>query len=245
MISVQHLCKICNGRTVLSDIALLIHPGERVCIVGPSGSGKTLILKILLGLVSPPKGSVEVDGVPLQNLPPRILQMYRQKIGTIFQEEDRYSLHETVFEHVSLPLILRNTPPTLTTQKTLETLLALSLKSHTQFFLKDLSHGERKLTDIARAVITDPLLLFADEPFEGLDTVQFALACSLFKHINKGGTRIIMTTRDPLLADQLHGRTLTFQDGHLCEHRPPPSPLLVVPETIGERIRSVKITAVK
>jgi len=244
MISVQHLCKICNGRTVLSDITLLIHPGERVCIVGPSGSGKTLILKILLGLVSPTKGSVEVDGVPLQNLPPRILQMYRQKIGTIFQEEDRCSLHETVFEHVSLPLILRNTPPTLTTQKILETLQALSLKSHTQFFLKDLSHGERKLTDIAHEVVTDPLLIFADEPLEGLDTAQATLVCNLFKRLNKEGATLIIATRDPLLADQLHCRTLILKDGYLHEDDSsfPNQEDSLRPKTIE---RSVKITAVK
>lgn len=242
VITVNHLSKMVGERTVLNNVTFGIRPGERICIIGQSGSGKTLLLRILLGLEQPTQGTVEVDGVPLQTLPPRILHMYRQKSGTIFQE-DLLAFHETVFEYIALPLILRNTPPTLTTQITTDTLRSLSLDSHTQFFLKNLSHGERKLAHIARAIVTSPLLLFADEPLQDLDPAQAALVCTVFRRLNKNGTSLILATNDSTLGEKLHCRTLTLHNGQISGE-PEPS---ILPSVTGGKIaeRNVRITAVK
>lgn len=227
---------------ILDDVTLSIPPGERLCIIGPSGSGKTLLLHLLLGLQKPTSGTINIDGAPLQLLPPSILRLYYQRSGFI-REEDSLPNSETVFEIVALPLILQNNPPAITTTKTLDVLQSLTLLPHAHAFPNMLSKGERKLISIARALVTDPLLLFGDNPLEGLDPTQAAIVCNLFKQLNKKGTTLILTSRDPLLGDELHCRTLTLKDGTLHgEYAPSPLPLASDSKTIE---RSVKITAVK
>lgn len=242
MISTHHLGKTHDKRLLLSDITLSIHPGERVCIVGQSGSGKTLLLKLLLGFDTPTQGTVEVDNVPLHLLPPSVLRLYHSRSGFI-RQVDPLPAHETVFETVALPLILQNSPPALTNQKTIEVFTSLGLASRAQSFARDLAHGEQKLVSIARALVSHPLLLFADEPLEHLDAIQSARARDLFKKINSEGTTLILASRDSFLAQELHCRTLTLKDGRLsAEKELPFSPSVTDRKTLE---RSVKITAVK
>lgn len=243
MISVQNLTKVCDGRTVLKDITLSIHPGERLCIVGQSGAGKTLLLHLLLRLQKPTSGTIDIDDAPLQLLPPSILRLYYQRIGFI-REEDSLPKNETVFEIVALPLILQNTAPAVTTTKTLEVLKSLTLLPHAHAFPRMLSKGERKLISIARALVTHPLLLFGDNPLHELDPAQAAIVCTLFKHMNNTGTTLILTSRDLLLGHELKCRILTLKDHRLCEgNAPPPNQGDSLSPKITER--SVKITAVK
>lgn len=241
MISVQNLTKVCDGRTVLKDVSLSIHPGERLCIVGPSGTGKTLLLHLLLGLQKPTSGTIDIDGAPLRLLPPSILRLYHLRSGFI-RQDDHLPAHETVFETVALPLILQNSLPALTSQKTIEVLTSLDLASRAQSFARDLAHGEQKLVSIARALISHPLLVFADEPLEYLDAIQSAHACNLFKKINSEGTTLILASRNSFVAQELHCRILTLKDNRLHGDDAPPPNQEASPKTTE---RSVKITAVK
>lgn len=242
MISAHHLYKKEDQRTILEDINLSIHPGERVCIMGQSGSGKTLLLRLLLGLEKPTQGTVDIDGAPLHLLPSSIRRLYHLRSAFI-RQSDMLPDNETVSEIVALPLILQNTSPQIANQKTLKILASLNLISRAGSFAQHLAQGEQKLVAIARALIPQPVLLFADEPLEHLDAIQSAHACNLFKKINSEGTTLILASRNSVLAQELHCRTLILNNGQLSGEKESPLPPSVTDRKTLER--SVKITAVK
>ncbi len=205
---------------VLRGVALSVHRGERVAIVGASGSGKTTLLHVLAGLDRPTSGRVWLDGQDLYALPERVRTALRAKsIGLIFQAY--YLLPElTVFENVLLPARARWLPPAQfddARRRARELLAMVGLSDRMDHRPNELSGGEQQRAAIARALMNNPELLFADEPTGNLDSVsgQAVLDC-LFEIARPSGRTVLLVTHNPDIARRCD-RILTLRDGRLVE----------------------------
>lgn len=246
MLALNNVTYTQGTMNILSHASLQIHPGELVCIVGPSASGKSTLIALLTKTLSPTEGTIEVDGVDLNLLPPTILHLYRNRLGVLLQE-DSLSPHRTVVENMSLPLELRHTSPSSIAQHVTCLLHKIHLSSHAFDLPHALSYGERKLILIARSLIHHPLILLADEPLSGLDTEQAITTIKLLQeHHSQGNTVIIMTT-DARLPEELNARIIELHKGSLKEASPLHSaPKEILAHEIFEEApqgKRVKITA--
>jgi predicted ABC-type transport system involved in lysophospholipase L1 biosynthesis ATPase subunit len=205
---------------VLRGVALSVHRGERVAIVGASGSGKTTLLHVLAGLDRPTSGRVWLDGQDLYALPERVRTALRARsIGLIFQAY--YLLPElTVFENVLLPARARWLPPARfddARRRARELLAMVGLSDRMDHRPNELSGGEQQRAAIARALMNNPEILFADEPTGNLDSVsgQAVLDC-LFDLARPSERTVLLVTHNPDIARRCD-RILTLRDGRLVE----------------------------
>jgi putative ABC transport system ATP-binding protein len=183
--------------SVLRDLNFKIKAGESVCIRGPSGTGKTTLLNILGGMLAPSSGSVKVEDIVLTELPSHFRSAYRrEQIGFIFQQFHLLD-HLSVMENLTLPL-LPSCQSIKKHQSRLERLLDRLQISHRQnFSTRLLSGGEQQRVAVARALVNNPHIILADEPFSNLDLKNRGIIMSLFSELKKDGLTFILTSTGP------------------------------------------------
>jgi len=200
---------------LLKDVNLKIHQGETIAIVGSSGSGKTTLLSILAGLDVPSSGEVYLKSNPLHQLnEEQRSQVRANHVGFIFQQ---FLLINslTALENVMLPAELSKIPQA--EEKALALLEQVGLRERAGHFPSQLSGGEQQRVAIARAFISQPDILFADEPTGNLDKQTSHQITSLLFDLNKKfGTTLVLVTHDISLAKQCQ-RCVEMNDGHLNE----------------------------
>jgi putative ABC transport system ATP-binding protein len=184
--------------SVLNAINLDVQRGDYVALMGPSGSGKTTLLNIIGGLDSPTSGSVTVDGTDIAELDDRGLAAWRtSNIGFVFQQYNLIPVL-TALENVELPLLLFRMRKEERRRRALAALELVGLGERTHHFPRQLSGGEEQRTSIARALVTDPKLIIADEPTGNLDAVAAANVLDLLERLNRDLKKtILMVTHDP------------------------------------------------
>lgn len=212
MIDVKEVSKTYGKRSVLTDISFRINPGEFVCITGPSGAGKSTMLHLLTGAENVSKGKIEVDGVDLKIVPPDALQMFRQRLGIVFQD---YKLlkNRTVAENIAFPLEVCGVPDAEIEKRVRTVLKLIELTKHANSLPSELSGGEKARVAVGRAVVHDPMIILADEPTGNIDPDQSKKVLELFKEIHQSGTTIVIATHDTGLVDTLNTRVIELQDG--------------------------------
>lgn len=170
LVRVRGLCKSYGGHVVLDELSLDVQRGAMNVILGSSGSGKTVLLRQLLRLERPDRGSIELDGVDLAAPDEVGLLEQRKKVGVVYQDSALFD-SMSVFQNVALPL--REQQPQLTErevrERVLERLRALELEHTVERLPAEISGGMKKRVAVARALITEPALLVFDEPTRGLD----------------------------------------------------------------------------
>ncbi|MFA5262954.1 MAG: ABC transporter ATP-binding protein [Opitutaceae bacterium] len=183
---------------VLNAINLDIPRGDYVALMGPSGSGKTTLLNIIGGLDSPTSGSVVVEGTNIAELDDRGLAAWRtSNIGFVFQQYNLIPVL-TAFENVELPLLLFRMRKEERRKRALAALELVGLAERAHHFPRQLSGGEEQRASIARALVTDPKLIIADEPTGNLDAVAAANVLDLLERLNRDLKKtILMVTHDP------------------------------------------------
>ncbi len=187
--------------TILKEVSLSITPGETVAIVGTSGAGKSTLLALLAGLDLPSSGQVQLNGIELTTLDEDGRAAVRaQHVGFVFQ-----SFHLvpslTALENVMLPLELLGKPQARTSA--LAALEHVGLAARSGHYPNQLSGGEQQRVAIARAFVTQPALLFADEPTGNLDTVTGERVMNLLFEMNAAhGTTLVLVTHDARLAQR-------------------------------------------
>lgn len=216
MIALKNVTKSWGKNTVLSNVSVRIDPGASLCIAGESGSGKSILLRMLIRTDDPDSGSVEVDGVNIRTLPAPLLQLYRRRVGVIFQEPILVE-HLTIEENLGLPLDLLGAPQALITRNTHDLLKRLNLLSKATLFPAELTTSERCLVCIARAIITAPMVVVADEPFHNLDTAQTKMIVELLLNMRKKGTTIVLLSRDGTAGKLIGADTLHLKDGKISK----------------------------
>lgn len=204
----KHLSKTYRDGKILvdvfKDINLTIAPGEQVAIVGPSGSGKSTLLHLLGGLDKPTQGEVYIDGVNFFDLSEKKRsQLRNEKLGFIYQLH--HLLPEfSVLENVCLPLLLQKKSISDATSQAEDLLVKVGLGERLQHKISELSGGERQRTAIARALVTAPLCLLADEPTGNLDQQTASRVYETMLELNKNiGTSLVIVTHDLQLAERM------------------------------------------
>jgi putative ABC transport system ATP-binding protein len=202
-----------SSLTILTDINLTINRGQSVAIVGASGSGKSTLLGILAGLDQPTAGEVYLAGQPLHAMnDDSRAELRAKKVGFVFQS---FLLLPalTALENVTLPAELAGIKDAK--QKGLALLKQVGLAERADFFPAQLSGGEQQRVAIARAFITEPEILFADEPSANLDATTGEIVENLLFDLNRQqGTTLVLVTHKSSLADRCQAQWV-MQSGHL------------------------------
>ncbi len=201
---------------VLAGLDLDIARGDYVALMGPSGSGKSTLLNLLGGLDQPTAGHILIDGVPVEALDSDELAAWRARsVGFIFQ---MYNLLPvlTAEQNVELPLLLTDLSREERRRRARAALALVGLSDRATHRPRELSGGQEQRVGIARAIVTDPLLLLCDEPTGDLDRKAGDAVLDLFDALNReAGKTIVMVTHDPRAAARAR-RTLHLEKGVLA-----------------------------
>lgn len=221
VIEVKNLTKVygkrSNAFTALKNINLTINAGESVAIVGKSGSGKSTLMHLLALLDKPTKGTIEIDGVESTKLKARKLNQLRNRsFGFVFQQFFM-NPHDTVLQNVTLPLKIAGTRRKERHELAEKALKTVGLSERIKFKANDLSGGQKQRVCIARAIVNNPKILFADEPTGNLDSATGDKVIKLLFDLNrKKHVTLIIVTHDEDLA-KLCDRQIRISDGKIVE----------------------------
>jgi putative ABC transport system ATP-binding protein len=190
-----------NAFKALDDVSFTIPDGASVAIVGKSGSGKSTLMHAMSGLDRPEVGEVIIDGVDILKLKSKAVDKFRsEKIGFIFQAFF-VQANETSFENVALPLEIASMSPGARKKRVEAALRVVGLSDKEKQKARNLSGGQKQRLAIARAIVNQPRIIFADEPTGNLDTVTGGSVENLLFGLNKkGGSALVIVTHDEELA---------------------------------------------
>jgi lipoprotein-releasing system ATP-binding protein len=212
---------------VLNGIDLDVQAGEQVAIVGTSGSGKSTLLHLLGGLDAPSEGQVSILGKPLAEMnETKRGELRNQSLGFVYQFH--HLLPEfTALENVAMPLLIRRTPREEAMASAAEILKKVGLAHRLEHMPGELSGGERQRAALARALVTRPQCVLADEPTGNLDSKTSYEIMDLFDQLHKKGNTIVMVTHEDDIAQYAH-RIIRLRDG------------LIESDTINTNVRKVE-----
>ena len=220
MIDIQDLCKfyqVGDDRVRALDHATLhISPREFVSIIGPSGSGKSTMMNIIGCLDIADAGEYLLDGLPIESYSENQLAKIRnQKIGFVFQQ---YNLIPklTAEENVELPLIYQKVPKRERMERVKEALDKVNMYPRAKHLPTELSGGQQQRVSIARAIVTRPKLILADEPTGALDSKTSKEIIDIFHDLHQQGNTIVLITHDNNIAKQAQ-RSIHILDGQISE----------------------------
>src|SRR5712675_1685003 len=200
----------------LDDVTLDIDEGEFISIIGPSGSGKSTLMHILGCLDSPTKGTIQLDGVMIHDASARELASIRnRKIGFVFQFFNLLPKLNVV-QNVELPMIYSGISAKERRQRALASLEAVELVNRAKHRPSQLSGGQQQRAAIARALVNNPRLVFADEPTGNLDSHTGDAILRLFRKLSQEGRTIVLVTHDPEIA-AVTPRRIEIRDGKIAD----------------------------
>lgn len=220
LLQVEHLKKVYsthfggNPVTALNDISFGVEQGEFIAVMGESGSGKTTLLNLLAALDRPTEGEILISGMELARVKESNLAHFRREnLGFVFQDFnllDNFSIRDNIY----LPLVLSNTPKKQMDCRLQPLAVQLGITDILEKYPYEVSGGQKQRTAIARALITAPKLVLADEPTGALDSRSSAQVMRMLTEVHKAGQTILVVTHSVQTA--CHARRVLFiRDGRL------------------------------
>lgn len=198
----------------LDDVTIAITAGEFVSIVGHSGAGKTTMTKLILAEEAPTEGTIFFESTNIHQLSNKDLTNLRRKIGIVFQDF-RLLSNKTAYENIAFAMEATGKDDDEIASDVPHVLDLVDLSAKSTHFPHQLSGGEKQRLAIARAIITSPELIIADEPTGNLDPVNTNEVINILKKINDLGTTVILTTHNKSVVDKLKKRVITLENGRV------------------------------
>lgn len=214
MIYFNNVTKKYKDNMSLEDVTFSITQGEFVSIVGHSGAGKTTLTKLILAEEAPTAGTVFFESTNIHKLSNRDLTNFRRKVGIVFQDF-RLLPNRTAYENIAFAMEATGKEDSEIMEDVPHVLELVDLTNRAFHFPHQLSGGEKQRLAIARAIITQPDLIIADEPTGNLDPVNAAEVVNILKKINDLGTTVILTTHNKSVIDQIKRRVITLENGKI------------------------------
>ena len=206
-----------GGETIraLDGVSLDIGSGEFISIIGPSGSGKSTLMHILGCLDTPTSGTINLDGMMIHDASPRQLAVIRnKKIGFVFQFFNLLP-KLTVRQNVELPMIYSGLSSKERRERAMDSLKSVNMEDRSKHRPSQLSGGQQQRAAIARALVNDPRIIFADEPTGNLDSNTGELILGMFDKLHKDGRTVMLVTHDPEIAS-VTPRRIEIRDGKIA-----------------------------
>jgi cell division transport system ATP-binding protein len=215
-----------NGREALANVSFSIHNGEMVFLTGRSGAGKSTVLKLIALLERPTRGAVLVQGRNTQTLKARHIAAFRRGIGVVFQDH-KLLADRPVYDNVALPLAVAATPLKEIDKRVRAALDQVGLLGRERALPLELSVGEQQRVGIARAVVSKPPLLIADEPTGNLDPDLAMEVMRLFRRFQDVGVTVVVATHDLHLVREFGQRVIVLENGQVHGDNADPLPSVV------------------
>ena len=215
MITFDHLSKrYPNGREALTNVSFNVDRGEMVFLTGRSGAGKSTVLKLIALLERPTRGTVLVNGKNTGTLKARHIAAFRRQIGMVFQDH-KLLLDRPVFDNVALPLVVAATPLKEIDRRVRAALDQVGLLGQERMLPLELSVGEQQRVGIARAVVSKPPVLIADEPTGNLDPDLSLEVMRLFRRFQDVGVTVVVATHDLHIVREFGQREIVLDNGRV------------------------------
>ncbi len=217
MIQIDNVVKrFPGGQEALKGLTLSVDSGEMVFVTGHSGAGKSTLLKLIALIERPTSGQVIVDGKNLSRVSRRKIPGYRRQLGMVFQDH-KLLYDRSVFDNVALPLIIAGIGHRDAGRKVRAALDQVGLLKKEKQNPETLSSGEQQRVGIARAIVSRPKLVIADEPTGNLDPDLSLEVMRIFRRFNEVGVTLLIASHDIALIDQLGCRRIPLEDGRVQE----------------------------
>lgn len=217
MVGVRHVSHNFGAHWALKNVSFSLNKGELLFLSGPSGAGKTTLLRLLYGSLPLTRGTAQVAGFDLKNLPSRRIPALRRQVSVVFQDF-RILSERTVAANVALPLEVRGMPPQTIKKRVNAVLRSLGLDHKALCQCAELSGGEQQRVAIARSIVVNPQLLLADEPTGNLDRELAMHLMEVFKQFHTFGTTVILATHNRDVVASVPGaKRLELHDGRITD----------------------------
>ena len=218
MIKASHIHKNYNAKAVLRDITFSIGKGEICSVLGPNGAGKSTLLKLLFFQEKIDRGQLVINDLNVVDVSRRSISAIRQRMGFI-SDGFRLIPRKTILENISLALTVAKVSEKQGWNNIDRVIDFLDLEYKKNDLVSSLSTGEQQRVRIARAVVSDPLILLADEPTENLDSKAASKVIELFKSLSMRGTTIILATQNQQVAEIFSQCHLVLQHGRVTHRK--------------------------
>jgi cell division transport system ATP-binding protein len=202
----------------LRKVNLDVEAGEFVFLVGPSGSGKSTMMRLILKEMEPTYGSISVSGVKLSAIPRRYVPRHRRNIGCVFQDF-KLLPNKTAAENVAYAMEVTGQRRRTIRSKVPQILDLVGLKDKMDKYPGQLSGGEQQRVSIARAFVSQPPILIADEPTGNLDPDTSVGIMQLLHRINRIGTTVLVATHDKEMVDVMRKRVVALEKGRIVRDK--------------------------
>ncbi len=220
MISFQAVYKrYPNGREALADVSFEVRGGEMAFLTGHSGAGKSTVLKLIALLERPTRGQVLVNNRNTAAVGSRAIPGFRRQVGVVFQDH-KLLADRPVYDNVALPLAIAGVPRREMDKRVRAALDQVGLLGREKGFPLELSAGEQQRVGIARAVVSKPPVLIADEPTGNLDPDLALEVMNLFRRLNQVGVTVLVATHDIHVIDRFGERRIHIENGRLAGSGP-------------------------